>query len=320
MKNAAAIRVLPLLAAVVLSAGSATYSTRRAALTPEVAPPMRSGAPMDTKAALAVSLPTVLSAGDPTVTSEEPPGLVLPGFQVGAAGRLRVREHFDIGLAWEQASSNGARALAPDQPTVDGGDAYGYGVNFMATKQVGDDVNIAFIGELLNYSIPYVEYRTCVDNCEGSPLEEVNRGRTQIPVLTLGVVPNWRISRGVSLFGGVSARNQPTVDRGAIEVGDDNSSDVTAGDLNVMIEAGAEVSMGPNLKAMAMVYKNIGGTPLDYPATVAVSLSFGFGEVEKPAAFPPPAPPPPPVQLVQPTTERMPGAPEPEAPEAPGGN
>jgi hypothetical protein len=319
MSHAAGIRVLPLLAAVVLSAGSASYSTRRAALTPEVAPPMRSGAPMETKGELAVSLPTALSAGDPKVTSDEPPGLVLPGFQVGAAGRLRVREHLDIGLAWEQASSNGARAIAPDQPTVDGGDAYGYGINFMATKQVSDEVNIAFIGELLNYSIPYVEYRTCVDNCDGSPLEEVNRGRTQIPVMTLGVVPNWRVSRNVSLFGGVSARNQPTVDRGGIEIGDDQSSDVTAGDLNVMVEAGAEVTLGTDgLKAMAMVYKNIGGTPLDYPATFAVSLSFGFGHVDRPAPYAAPAPaapPPPPVQLGQPTTERTPGTTE-----VPGGN
>jgi hypothetical protein len=284
-KAAVATRVLPLLAAVVLSAGSSTYSTRRAALVPEIAPPMRSGAPMETIGEVSVNLPQAVSTGDPTIVDGQEPGLELPRWQVGGAGRLRLSKSFDMGLVYEQASSNDSRALAEDQPKVDGGDAYGYGLSFMGTAKMSDTMRMAFIGEFLTYSIPYVEYRTCVDLCEGQPLTEVDRGRTNIPVITIGVVPSWHQSSW-TLFGGVTARNQPTIERGGIEVGNDGS-DVTGGRLNIMLNAGAEVALGDDgLKAMAMVYKSFDASPVDYAPTLAVALSFGFGKPEQP----PPAP------------------------------
>jgi hypothetical protein len=314
-KAALAVRVLPLLAAVALSAGSSTYSTRRAALVPEIAPPMRSGAPMETIGEVSVNLPQAASTGDPTVADGQEPGLELPGFQVGGAGRLRLSQSFDMGVVYEQASSNGSRPVAADQPRVDGGDAYGYGLSFMGTAHMSDTWRMAFIGEFLSYSIPWVEYRTCIDNCfPGENYTYVDSGRTSVPVITLGMVPSWH-SGAWTVFGGLSARNQPTIERGAIEVGDDGS-DVESGRLNVMLSAGAEVSMGGGLKAMAMVYKSFDGSPLDYAPTLAVALSYGFGKPAQPA---PPAPyymdPPAPVAAPAPapapvTTER--GAPSAE--------
>jgi hypothetical protein len=286
MTNAAtATRLLPLLAAVALCAGSSKYSTRRAALVPEIAPPMRSGAPMETIAEVSVNLPQAASTGDPTITEGAEPGLEVPRWQVGGAGRLRLAPNFDMGLVYEQASSNGSRALAMDQPKVDGGDAYGYGVSFMASAKMSDTMRMAFIGEFLTYSIPYVEYRTCIDNCAGQTLTEVDRGRTKIPVVTIGVVPTWHEGRW-TVFGGLTGRNQPTIERGGIEVGDDGS-DVTGGRLNVMLHAGAELALGGGLKALAMVYKNFDGAPVDYAPTLAVALSYGFGKPAEPVAAQP---------------------------------
>src|SRR5215217_5910635 len=94
---AAATRVLPLLAAVALCAGSSTYSTRRAALVPEIAPPMRSGAAMETIGEVSVNLPQAASLGDPTVVDGEAPGLELPRYQAGGAGRLRLTPNLDMG-------------------------------------------------------------------------------------------------------------------------------------------------------------------------------------------------------------------------------
>jgi hypothetical protein len=114
MNATAATRVLPLLAAVALCAGSSTQSTRRAALVPEVAPPMRSGAPMESMGEVSANLPGALSASDPEASAGEEPGLELPHWQLGAAGRLRVRDNLDIGLVYEQ---RGPRARAPSPLT-----------------------------------------------------------------------------------------------------------------------------------------------------------------------------------------------------------
>src|SRR5689334_11736122 len=90
-----ALPVLALLAAVAAACGPVPhYSVRQAALVPEAAPPMRSGAAMGTLAEVSLNAPHVASAGE--ATADEHVGVELPGFSLSAAGRLRVARGFDV--------------------------------------------------------------------------------------------------------------------------------------------------------------------------------------------------------------------------------
>ncbi len=268
---------------------------------------------MEPMAEIAVGVPGAMSGGEPQAAAGEDPGLQLPRWQINGAGRMRVNDHFDVGLVLEQARDQGSRKLSADQPLVDGGDAYGYGVSVMGSTALGDQgMHIAFTGELLSYSIPYVEYRTCIDCVGLPPITTVTRDRVNVGVMSLGIIPSWRTGSW-TVFGGLSARNQPTVERSGIESPVDTTDDVTGGQLNFMVSAGAELSLAGGLRALAMVYKPVGGMPVDYPATFALGLSWAFGEVKKappvmPAAYEAPAPvaapAPPSVERLAPSDER----------------
>jgi hypothetical protein len=244
---------------------------------PEVAPPMRSGATMETAGELSLNAPRVASLGEASVTDDSQ-GLELPGVALTAAGRLNVTNGLDIGLAYEHGTDTRSRKLAPDQPDVDGGDTFGYGVDGMWSRRVPETrVSVAVTGEFLFYSIPYVEQLTCADElCTPGETKTV-RDRVTVPVVSLGVIPSLQLGR-VRLFAGLSTRNQPTVPRGGT---DDFSGDsqVDVGDLVWTVSGGAEVDFG-GVRALAMVYQPLGGEDavIDYPASFALGVTWAFGK------------------------------------------
>ncbi len=292
-RSAVLLRLLPLLAAVVLSMASApppTYSSRRAAFVPQNAPQMRSGAPMETRAELTLAAPGAASLGAPEAGDSSTPGLELPRWSLSGAGRLRLRPGLDVGLVYERGSAEETYELADDQPDVHGGDTYGYGLSFMGSFYSSVEGLRFSVGmDLLTYSLPFVEYRTCVENCEGVPTNEVISGRTRVPVISFAFLPSWKSGRW-TYFAGLTARNQPTVDRGGTEIGA-NDGDVSMGEFNVMVSAGAELAIGHGVRALAMVYQPFESDPVDYAPTFAVGLTYAFGK-PKPAAASYGAPPP----------------------------
>jgi hypothetical protein len=286
------LRLAVLLAALCLCAASAQpqYSVRRAALAPELAPSLRDGQPMAQRAEVAVGSAGLVELAAPEAGSSGDPGVEVPRYDVNGALRLRASSAIDVGLVWDQGLDDGARPLAEDQPAVDGGDVMGGGLSFGFHGETGvPGLYISVNLDLLGYSVPYVEQRTCVELCDDVPTDEVYRGRKRIGVAGLGLVGSWR-SGPWTLFGGFAARNHPRVPKGGIEYGpDDGDHEVSAGPFQVLVSGGAAYTLPHDVRVMAMVYQTVTDDTVRYAPTMAVGITVPFGGN---------APPPPPGRAV----------------------
>jgi hypothetical protein len=294
---------------VAAGAGCSTYSVRRAALAPHIAPPMRSGQGMDDSAVeVALNSSTVASAAEPLEGDGANAGLYIPRVHLGAALRGRLNPNFDFGLIWDHGFREGAYATSEDQPSPDNGSVYGGGFTSYASIPTGTPgLRFGLALDLMVYSVPYVEYRTCVENCGGVTFTDVTHDRDAIGVYSFSLIPSYRVGR-VTLFGGVTLRNHPTVEKGGIEGSLDFDDEVTAGPANYVLHAGTEVELGGGVRAMGIVYQPVSQDPVAYGPTLALSLSVRLAKPpapipQQPYQPPPPDPyyaPPPPPQPVYP--------------------
>jgi hypothetical protein len=273
------------LAATLLLVGCSTYSVRKSALAPHIAPPMRSGHGLgDASAEAAFGASTLASTGRPTEGEEANAGLHIPSVELGGALRGRVTDYLDVGVLFDYGLRRGATSTSDDQPTPDNGNVWGGGASlFLSLPTASPALRVGIGLDLMAYSIPYVEYRTCIENCAGHPYSTVDHDRETIGVYSVSLVPSWRAGR-LTLFGGGTLRNHPTIAKGGIEGEDlDLDDDVDAGPANVLVSAGAEVELGAGVRAMGMVYQPITSDPVEYTPTFGVALTIPLGRRAQPA-------------------------------------
>jgi hypothetical protein len=253
--------------------GCARYSVRRSALVPQPTPTMRTGQPMERAAELSVGMGTLASAQAP-VEGDDSAGLHISRHQANGNLRFRPTRNFDLGIILERGFSSGATALASDQPTPDHGDAIGFGTSLhysIETRDPGFRIGVA--ADLLTYNIPNVEYRTCVENCEGVVATEVVEKNTMVPVYSVAVTPSWRVHQQWTVHGGVTIRNHPIIARGGTE-GFYDTDDLEAGPPNVILSVGAEYALENGIKAAVVVHKNMAIDPVEYGPTVAALITI----------------------------------------------
>src|SRR5688500_18683807 len=202
-----------LLAALTLASGCSTYTVRKAALAPHIAPPLRNGQGMaDARGEAQVGASTLMSAGAPEEGENANAGLYIPRVEMNAALRTRLRNNVDIGFLWDHGFRQGAYATSEDMPEPKNGAVYGGGPSLFYSMPTGaPELRIGLGLDFMIYSIPYVEYRTCVTNCGGEMYTRVTRGRDNIGVYSLALVPRWKSGR-FTLFGGGTVRNPPTIE------------------------------------------------------------------------------------------------------------
>lgn len=273
------------------SAACTTYTVRKSALAPHMQPPMRSGQNlMGASAEAAVGASALARAVEPKEGKDANAGLYIPRVEVVAALRKRVSEDMDLGLLYDHGFRRGAYATSEDQPEPNNGSVYGGGVTGFYSVAMGAPGFRVGIGlDLLMYSVPYVKYTTEVD---GS-FTRVEHDRDSIGVYSLAVIPSWRSGR-VTLFGGGTVRNHPTIDKGDIEgpidpILDDDE-EVESGPPNFVVQAGVDFELGQGIRAMAIVYQPIDQSPVEYGPTLGIGITLPLGRYKPP---PPPQPLPP---------------------------
>jgi hypothetical protein len=314
------LAALPLL--LICGGACTTYTVRKSALAPHIAPPMRSGQDMGGATAEAAVGASALARGKAPVEGEDAnAGLYIPRVEVVGALRKRISEDLDLGILYDHGFRRGAYATSEDQPEPRNGSVYGFGVSGFYSVPTGSPGLRVGIGlDLLTYSIPYVEYRTCVDFCGGTPYTRVDHDRDSVGVYSLAVIPSWKSGR-FTLFGGGTVRNHPTIEKGSIEGVLDSDDEVDSGPPNFIVHAGLDVELGQGIRAMAMVYQPVDRSPVEYAPTLGVGLTLPLGRYKppKPAAAPPPAPyygyPPP--QPYPPPPQPYPPPPQPYPPPQP---
>jgi hypothetical protein len=315
------MRAIGLMVAVA-AGGCSVYSVRRSALAPHISPPMRSGQGLgDAAGEVSLGAAALASPIAPTEAEGANAGLYIPRVELTGALRARVSRHVDLGFLWDHGFRGGAHATSEDQPSPENGSVYGGGLSMMAAIPAADRFTIGVSADFLLYSVPYVEYSTCVENCGGEPYTLVDHDRDSIPVYSFALIPSYRVSDRVALFGGITMRNHPTIEKGDVEVGVDLDDEVTPGSMNFIVQAGAEVKLG-SVKALAMVYQPLSADPVAYGPTFALGLSIPFGKsrfaqaagAPGSVAPPPGYSPPPPGAPYPPPTYPPPDAPAPPPP------
>jgi hypothetical protein len=281
------MRALPLLLLVPILSASAcsTYSVRRSALVPHAAPVARSGQPVSGRGELAFSSPRVASLGSPEEGDGANAGLYVPRAQV--AGELRIgsiNPDLDLGLIYDHGLAMGATAITPDQPQPDNGDVYGGGASAHWSPEVSPGVRLGVGLMTILYSVPFIEYRTCVDNCSGQNLTDIERGRKSVGILQASLAPSLR--RGaVTYFASMTIRNHPTNTKGEVTSDPyfDDSDEIRSGPANFIAGAGIEIDFG-KVRALAQVFMPLNQQPVSYRPTLGVGITLPFG---RPRSAPP---------------------------------
>jgi hypothetical protein len=298
-------------ALVLVGLGAACNVNRvnRAALVPHMTPTLRSGAPMDTPAEAQLGASSLshstLGSSDDTAAVE------VPGTQVEGAMRLRVGKRAAIGFIYAEGFDANAKPIDDTQPPVEAGNTRGYGVTISGFIPTGDERwSVGVNAELLSWSVPYVEYETCVQNCGGVNWTFREEGRAAVAQAALGIIPTYSTGK-VNVWGGVTLRNHPTIEQKGTEIGVDFEDEVEEGEFNTVLSAGADIELGGGFRAGLTAYQVVMGKPAKYGPGIAAMITIPLGrrDVDTPPAPPVIYAPPPPAPAPYPAPPPPPPAP-----------
>ena len=183
----------------------------RAALVPHMTPTLRSGAPMETPGEIAIGASSL--AHSTLGSSDDTAAVEVPGTQAEGNMRLRVGQHVALGLIYAEGFDAGAKKIKDAQPDVDGGNVRGWGFTLAGSIPTGSPQwTVGINSELLFWSVPWIEYSTCVMNCGGFQWTVMTEDRATISQLAVGVVPTYRAGK-MNVWGGLTFRNHPTIEQ-----------------------------------------------------------------------------------------------------------
>ena len=217
-----------------------TGNIQRSARVPHPGVPLGSGQPLATSAELSAGLSNVTDVMKPKV-GDASQAVEVPSTQMRDELRFRLGRRGQLGAVYEHGFGGTSKQPDPTQAPVGKGDVMGYGLSggySFETSTPG--LSIGTTLEVLAWSVPYVEYRTCT-SCP-SLYTIVDHGRAHPMTLGLGIAPSYRSGK-VTFFGGAFARNHPTTLRKELntDVTFDDGGDVESGPLNLLFHAGVEI-------------------------------------------------------------------------------
>jgi hypothetical protein len=254
-----------------------TYIQHRAAFVPHSTPVLTDGQPLDQAAQIAfgasnIADPVAPTAGSPNV------GTAVPGTQLRGELALRVGDRGSVWVAGEQGLASTAHPVTSTQPPIDNGDVIGAGGGmsfYIHDRAFHPEFSIAVSAEFLFWSVPWVQYTSCVQNCNGPGFTFSDKGTDLEPTIAFDVTPSYRIG-AFTVFAGVTFRNQPSIDEKETtnEAGD---PDVNPGPYNVTLHAGLEWEIVHALKLMLSVQQTVTTDPIDYGPGFAFMIRTPFG-------------------------------------------
>jgi hypothetical protein len=264
----AVVVVLPVVA-------GCAQNIQRSARVPHPGVPLSSGQPLATPTELSAGLSNVTDVLKPRV-GDASQAVEVPSTEMRDELRFRVRERAQVALIYEQGFAATSKTPDATQAPVGPGDVHGYGASLGYSFETSTPgLSIGSTIEIMGWSIPYVEYRTCVD-CTSS-YTVIDHGRANPLTLGLGVAPSYRSGR-VTYFGGLFARNHPTTLRKEYNVTTfDGDGDVQSGPFNVLLHAGIEIELQPWLSALVIVHQDAIANPVQYGPGVGVALTGRIG-------------------------------------------
>ncbi|HEY5947081.1 MAG TPA: hypothetical protein VIV40_16370 [Kofleriaceae bacterium] len=251
------------------------YRVQRTARVPHPAAPLRTGEPLDGPVELSVGASSLGDVKSPELVDEQA-SLEVPREQMRGELRIRLGKRGEFAPIFEQAMAGSMQALDSTQAPVKQGSPTGLGVAGRYSFETGAPGFAIGVGlEVMSWQIPYVEYRTCVANCEinSAPTMQVTNGIETVSTFGLALTPTYR--RGpLALFAGAYTRRHPTIVRkGTERYAEDYDSEVDGGPYNWLVNAGLEYRL-PIVSVLAMVQQNLTRDPVQYAPSFGVAIAF----------------------------------------------
>ena len=253
-----------------------TYQVQRSVRVPHAAVPLRTGQPLPGQVEVTVGMSSV---GDPVKArrGNDAASVEVPERQGRGEFRVRVGRYGELAAVTERAFESSSRRLDPTQAPVGPGSPNAFGFAARRAIPITGDRRwwLGLDAELLAWTLPYVEYRTCVENCDGATLTTVDHDSTSVVTLGLGITPSYR-EGPLAVFGGVFVRNHPTIVRKGVEYYE-GTEDVERGPLNALVHFGVAYKLGQTLSALAIVSQNLMADPVRYGPTLGMAMSASLG-------------------------------------------
>ena len=257
-------------------AGCFSGNVQRAARVPHPGVPLSSGQPLTAPAELSAGLTSLGDFMTPKV-GDSSQAVEVPATQMRDELRFRLGTRGQLALIYENGFAATTQRPDATQAPVGGGDVHGYGVSgSYAIETSTPGLVVGSTLEVIGWSLPYVEYKTCTDiECSGSDTV-ISHGRAS--PLTLGLGLNTSYRRGpITWFGGAFARNHPTAERKEINVMLDGDNGVRSGPYNLLFHAGVEIELARWLSALIVVHQDVTGDPVRYGPGVGFGLNARIG-------------------------------------------
>ena len=93
-------------------------------------------------------------------------------------------------------------------------------------------------------------------------------------MLSLGILPPYKVREDISIFGGFNIRNHPTIEKSDITLGIDADEDVETGPANAIGSIGADVLLTNSIKLTGYLHRPIAAKPVIYGLTAGLMLTF----------------------------------------------
>jgi hypothetical protein len=265
-----------LLAILPVLAGCLTYTQHRAAFVPHATPIPNEGQPLANEAELSLGATNAADLGAPTAGNPDA-GDAVPSTQLRGELALRATPNFAVGFVHERGLESTATPLTTSQPPVHNGDVSGYGPSLRWSVPTESPAwRVGVTTELLLWSVPWVQYTTCTDPmCPNPGFTTSDRGTDIVPTLALGVTPSYRVDH-VIVFGGMTARNHPTITEKLGTTTPDSDADVQAGPFNLTAMLGAALDLG-YARASLFLHQTLTRDPVSYRPGVGMMLTIPMG-------------------------------------------
>jgi hypothetical protein len=247
------------------------YKVQRSVRVPHATVPLRTAQPLAGPVEITLGASNAADVVKPR-RGDDTAAIEVPQRQVRGELRIRLRTNGELALIHERGIGASSLKLDSTQAPIGDGSPYGTGFAYRYAIRGDRGLVVGIEAEALFWQLPYVEYRTCVENCEGSATLEMDRGTAHESTLGFGVTPSYQLG-DLTVFGGGFVRNHPTIERKGTEIGYTQHEDVSGGNMNLLLHAGVAYRFAEQFTALLVVDQNVTVDPVRYGPGIGFALS-----------------------------------------------
>jgi hypothetical protein len=253
--------------------GCSTFVEHRAALVPHATPVQNIGQPNTQRTAVTLGATNIADLAKPGVGDPDA-GVAIPSRQLRGSFVLAFTRNLSLTLVYEHGLASSAQPVKDTLPPLDDKAVTGRGSVWSYSIATNSPWRVGVSLELIGWSVPYVEYSTCIENCYGENYTIITRDTAPILSAGLGIVPSYRLDNWV-FFGGLTVRNHPTIEEKVISNG--FSTDVEGGPANAIAHAGVAYDASDRVRFKLEMHQTLTRDPVAYAPAIGFGFELGLG-------------------------------------------